>query len=177
MTLRWHAGMGRASGQILEPHTYIYLYIDSGKNNIFSSFVFTLRSKRAPPGIIHYRVRGTRYRYRYRWKNLGRRPLLGRPPCPVLAPLCVAALSTLYGRGWAVLKHTPCERPSQSELVSASPLMSLVSGHRLAVTFYPSHLPPSLYTASLGCPTGSPGVPGQSALHRYRYPIPAGTAR
>jgi hypothetical protein len=29
----------------------------------------------------------------------------------------------------------------------------------------------------LGCPTGSPGLPGQSALHQYRYPVPAGTAR
>jgi hypothetical protein len=54
--------MGCASGLNLEPHTYIYLYIDSGKKNIFSSFVFTLRSQLAPPGIIHYRVRGTRYR-------------------------------------------------------------------------------------------------------------------
>jgi hypothetical protein len=62
MAPRWQAGMGCASGLILEPHTYTYLYIDSGKNNIFSSFVFTLRSQRAPPGIIHYRVRETQYR-------------------------------------------------------------------------------------------------------------------
>jgi hypothetical protein len=62
MTPFWQAGMGCASGLILEPHTYIYLHINSGKNNIFSIFVFTLRSQRAPPGIIHYRVRGTRYR-------------------------------------------------------------------------------------------------------------------
>jgi hypothetical protein len=60
MAPRWQAGMGCASGLILEPHTYVYLYIDSGKNNIFPSFVFTLRSQRAPPGIIDYRVRGTR---------------------------------------------------------------------------------------------------------------------
>jgi hypothetical protein len=62
MAPRWQAGMGCASGLILEPHTYIYSYIDSGKDNIFSSFIFTFRSQRAPPGIIHYRVRGTRYR-------------------------------------------------------------------------------------------------------------------
>jgi hypothetical protein len=31
--------------------------------------------------------------------------------------------------------------------------------------------------SGLGCPTGSPGLPGQSALHRYRYPVPAGTCR
>jgi hypothetical protein len=61
MAPRWQAGMGCASGLILEPHTFVYLYIDSGKNNIFE-FFFTLRSRRAPPGIIHYRVRGTRYR-------------------------------------------------------------------------------------------------------------------
>jgi hypothetical protein len=35
MAYRWQAGMGCASGLILEPHTYIYLYIDSGNNNIF----------------------------------------------------------------------------------------------------------------------------------------------
>jgi hypothetical protein len=29
----------------------------------------------------------------------------------------------------------------------------------------------------LGCSTGSPGLPGQSVLHRYRYPVPAGTAQ
>jgi hypothetical protein len=38
MAPRWQAGMGCASGLILEPHTYTYLYIDSGKNNIFMSF-------------------------------------------------------------------------------------------------------------------------------------------
>jgi hypothetical protein len=62
MAPRWQAGMDCASGLILEPHTCIYLYIDRGKINIFSIFVFTLRSQRAPPGIIHYRVRGIRYR-------------------------------------------------------------------------------------------------------------------
>jgi hypothetical protein len=62
MAPRWQAGMGCASGLILEPLTYTYLYIDSGKTNIFWSVFFTLRSQRAPPGIIHYRVRGTRYR-------------------------------------------------------------------------------------------------------------------
>jgi hypothetical protein len=76
-----------------------------------------------------------------------------------------------------VLKHTPCARPSQGELVPASPLMSLVSDHRLAVTFYFSHLPPSLYTASVGgaaphrlclislpCPIESPLLPRRRAL-------------
>jgi hypothetical protein len=62
MAPRWQAGMGCASGLILEPHTYIYLYINSGKYNNFWSFVFTLRSQGAPPGFIHYRVRETRYR-------------------------------------------------------------------------------------------------------------------
>jgi hypothetical protein len=62
MAPRWQAGMGCASGLISEPHTYIYLYIESGKNNIFFEFFFTLRSQLAPPGIIHYRVRKTRYR-------------------------------------------------------------------------------------------------------------------
>jgi hypothetical protein len=31
-------------------------------NTCFPSFVFTLRSQWAPPGIAHHRVRGTRYR-------------------------------------------------------------------------------------------------------------------
>jgi hypothetical protein len=35
MAPRWQAGMGCASGLILEPHTHVYLYMDSGKSNIF----------------------------------------------------------------------------------------------------------------------------------------------
>jgi hypothetical protein len=61
MAPRWEAGMGYASGLVLEPHTYTYLYIDSGKNNIFRVFY----SSCDPSGrhrALFTRVRGTRYR-------------------------------------------------------------------------------------------------------------------
>jgi hypothetical protein len=76
MAPRWQAGMGCASGLILEPHTYLYLYIDSGKNNIFFEFCFHLAIPAGATG--HYSlpgpgnpVPGHRFRYRYRWNNLG----------------------------------------------------------------------------------------------------------
>jgi hypothetical protein len=41
MAPRWQAGISCASGLILEPHTYVYLYIDSGENNIFFRVLFS----------------------------------------------------------------------------------------------------------------------------------------
>jgi hypothetical protein len=63
MVPRWQAGMRAWAVPVARFWSRIctYLYIDSGKKKV-SEFVFTLRFQRAPPGIAHYRVRGTRYR-------------------------------------------------------------------------------------------------------------------
>jgi hypothetical protein len=55
MAPRCQAGMGCASGLILEPHTYIYLYMDSGKSNIFE-FYFNLAIPAGATG--HYSLPG-----------------------------------------------------------------------------------------------------------------------
>jgi hypothetical protein len=125
MAPRWQAGMGYASGLILEPHTYTYLYMNSGKNNIFFEFCFYLAipvgatGHYSPPGPGNP-VPGHRYRSRSRWNNLVPNAPVGAPANNRAPPPTSYTASSPYppiavGRGPLSKGSRNCSPPSNGE--------------------------------------------------------------